>query len=53
MPNDDLNMNYLLDIADFIIQKQNVTGELRTRAFKDAWKHPLGGNGIVFGWEIQ
>ena len=53
MPNKDLNMDYLLDIADFIIQKQNVTGELMKREFKDAWKHPLGGNGIVFGWEIQ
>ncbi len=53
MPNNDLNLNYLLEIADFIIQKQNVTGKMQTRNFVDAWKHPLGGNGIVFGWEIQ
>jgi hypothetical protein len=45
-------MNYLLEISDFIIQKQEVTGPLQSIEFKNAWRHPLGGNGVVFGWEI-
>lgn len=53
MPNNELKMDYLLEIADFIIQKQGVTGSVQVRNFKNAWKHPLGGNGIVFGWEIK
>jgi hypothetical protein len=52
MPNNKLDLDYLLQIADFIIQKQNVTAHLKTRNFTNAWKHPLGGNGVVFGWEI-
>lgn len=52
MPNNQLNMNYLLEISDFIIQKQEVTGPLQSIEFKNAWRHPLGGNGVVFGWEI-
>jgi len=53
MPNNQLDMSYLLDIADYIIQKQGLAGDLQTKTFQNAWKHPLGGNGIIFGWEIK
>jgi hypothetical protein len=53
MPNNELDMLSLLEIADFIIQKQKLTGPVIIREFENAWKHPLGGNGLVFGWELN
>jgi hypothetical protein len=53
MPGDKLEMKPLLDIADFIMEKLDLTKPLVTREFKDAWHHPLGGNGTVFAWELK
>jgi len=53
MPGDRLEVAPLLGIADFIIEKLALTKPLVTREFKDAWHHPLGGNGTVFAWELK
>jgi hypothetical protein len=50
---DKLEVAPLLGIADFIIEKLALTKPLVTREFKDAWHHPLGGNGTVFAWELK
>ena len=53
MPGDKLEVAPLLEIADFIIEKLDLTKPLVTREFKDAWHHPLGGNGTLFAWELK
>lgn len=53
MPGDKLEVTPLLEIADFIIEKLEATKPLQTRKFKDAWHHPLGGNGTIFAWELD
>lgn len=48
-----LNLEPLLEIADFIVQKLDLVKPLVTIPFSDAWRHPIGGNGTIFAWEFK
>jgi hypothetical protein len=43
----------LIEFADAIIRLRGWTIGPRAEASFEAWKHPAGGTGVVFGWEIR
>jgi hypothetical protein len=43
----------LVEFADSILRLRGWTIGPRAEAEFEAWKHPAGGTGIVFGWEIR
>lgn len=48
-----LSVDPLLDFADGIMRVRNlITGPLVRVPF-EAWRHPCGGRGVVFGWEVR
>jgi hypothetical protein len=49
----ELDLEPLLEIADFIVQKFGFVKPLVTIPFSDAWRHPMGGNGTIFAWEFK
>ena len=40
----------LIDIANLVLQKEDLVGEFVRQEFSGAWAHPCGGNGIVAAW---
>lgn len=55
--NDPVNSEYpllpLAQFADEIFQSNNLVTQLQVQDFSGAWRHPAGGNGKVFGWELK
>lgn len=43
----------LLDFADGILQVRSLVTGPRQEARFEAWQHPCGGRGVVFGWEVR
>lgn len=43
----------LIEFADAILRMRGWTVGPRAEASFDAWQHPAGGKGLVFGWEIR
>lgn len=43
----------LIEFADAIIRLRGWTIGPRAEASFEAWRHPSGGKGVVFGWEIR
>lgn len=43
----------LIEFADAIMGLRGLTVGPRAQANFEAWKHPAGGRGVVFGWEIR
>lgn len=48
-----LELAPLLEIADFIVGKLGYVKPLVTIPFRDAWRHPIGGDGLIFAWELK
>ena len=48
-----LELAPLLEIADFIVSKLDYVKPLVTLPFTGAWRHPLGGDGVIFAWELK
>ena len=48
-----LELAPLLEIADFIVSKLGYVKPLVTMPFSGAWRHPMGGDGIIFAWEFK
>ena len=55
--NDPVNGEYPLlpmaEFADEIFQSKKLVHQLQVQDFSGVWRHPAGGNGKVFGWELQ
>ncbi|WP_454299696.1 hypothetical protein [Salana multivorans] len=43
----------LIEFADAIMGLRGLTKGPRAEARFEAWSHPAGGTGVVFGWEIR
>lgn len=43
----------LIEFADAILGLRGLTTGPRAEATFEAWRHPAGGRGIVFGWEVR
>ncbi len=42
----------LIDFADQIYRNEGLVSPVVKVPFQGAWKHPAGGNGWIFGWEV-
>jgi hypothetical protein len=55
--NDPVNRTYsvipMIEFAHDIFSERNLVSPLEVIEFTNAWRHPCGGNGHVFGWEVQ
>jgi len=47
-----LNVGPLVDFADTIFRKAGIVKSHTRQAFTAAWRHPCGGDGTIFGWEV-
>jgi hypothetical protein len=47
-----INIAPLVDFADSIFQSKGVVKLHARENFANAWRHPCGGSGTIFGWEI-
>lgn len=43
----------LIEFADAIMGLRGLTTGPRAEANFEAWRHPAGGRGVVFGWEVR
>lgn len=43
----------LIEFADAIMGLRGLTSGPRAHAEFEAWRHPAGGRGVVFGWEVR
>jgi len=48
-----LNVGPLVDFADTIFQTRGIIKSHARATFTDAWRHPCGGSGTIFGWEVR
>lgn len=48
-----LRIRPLVEFADAILGLRGFTKGPRAEAGLEAWRHPAGGKGLVFGWEIR
>ena len=48
----ELDAQVLIRVADLQLRNAGVVTDLRIREFQGLWKHPCGGNGLVFAWEV-
>lgn len=51
--NGPLHFRPLIEFADAILRLRGWTIGPRAESFFEAWRHPSGGIGVVFGWEIR
>jgi hypothetical protein len=42
----------MIEFADEILQNRKLVKPLITKKFENAWRHPCGGTGLIFGWEL-
>jgi hypothetical protein len=49
----ELALKPLLDFAESILYVRGLVPGPRSEAAFEAWAHPCGGRGIVFGWEVR
>lgn len=49
----ELALRPLIDFTDSILQMRGLVTSGREQASFDAWTHPAGGRGVVFGWEVR
>ena len=50
--NGSLSVIPMIEFADEIFQRRNLVKPVITKSFADAWRHPCGGHGYVWGWEL-
>ena len=44
------SLDPVIEIANLVLQKEDLVGEFVRQEFSGAWSHPCGGNGIVAAW---
>lgn len=42
----------MVEFADEIFTSRNLVKQVKVQNFEGAWRHPCGGKGKIFGWEI-
>ena len=51
-PNGELSVLPMAEFANEIFVSKSLVKPMAIREFKNAWRHPCGGSGHIFGWEI-
>jgi len=47
-----LDLIPILEMVNHWLTSHNLTNQIIKLDFEDAWRHPTGGSGSVFGWEL-
>lgn len=47
------SLDPLIDIANLVLNEEELVGEFVRQEFSGAWAHPCGGNGIVAAWGVK
>ncbi len=42
----------IIDAANLLLQRRGIVGQHVRAPFSDLWRHPCGGHGQVFGWQV-
>lgn len=53
MPDSELHLEPLVEAADFLVQRMKITHPVMQSNFIGANRHPLGGDGLIFAWELK
>lgn len=48
-----LEIDPVASFADQVFEGLNLTNPMVKKEFKGAWRHPAGGNGTIFAWQIR
>ncbi|HUW87062.1 MAG TPA: hypothetical protein VMW30_01595 [Candidatus Paceibacterota bacterium] len=48
----ELGITPMIEFANQIFTSRNLVKEVITKDFEGAWRHPCGGKGKIFGWEV-
>ncbi len=48
-----LSCEDIVEIANVQFRHLGIVVDLKTAPIKDLWRHPCGGRGTVFGWEVK
>jgi hypothetical protein len=48
----ELNVRNIIDFTNQIFTNNNLGRNLVQKEFTGAWRHPCGGGGTIFGWEV-
>ena len=48
----ELNVKEIIDFANQIFSTHNLARNFTQASFNGAWRHPCGGNGTIFAWEV-
>lgn len=55
--NDPVNLQYsvlpMIEFAHDIFLQRGLVNDLVIEEFSNAWRHPCGGNGVIFGWQLS
>ena len=51
--NGELDPIRMANYADLLFQKEGLVSPMEAVQFSGAWRHPCGGNGLIFGWEVR
>jgi hypothetical protein len=43
----------MANYANLLFEAEGLVHPLETQPFSGAWRHPCGGDGLIFGWEIR
>ena len=49
---DQKNVKEIIDFANQIFSTHNLARNFTQASFNGAWRHPCGGNGTIFAWEV-
>jgi len=49
----ELRPESLIEAADMLLRRNGLVGPLMTIPFTGLWRHPCGGDGVAFAWEIS
>jgi hypothetical protein len=47
-----LDPREIVEAADVYFRHKGIVGKLIIKDFKGLWRHPCGGDGIIFAWEV-
>jgi len=51
-PSHRLDPEHIAELVNEVLWFKGLVSDYRAAGFEGAWRHPCGGSGLVFGWEV-
>jgi len=51
-PSERLDPEHVAELVNEVLRFKGLVSDYRAAGFEGAWRHPCGGSGLVFGWEV-